>query len=271
VVGLHFFSPANVMRLLEVVRGAKTAPDVLATSMAVAKTIKKIAVVSGVCDGFIGNRMLARYGAAAAGPAECRRLPQQVDGALQAYGMAMGPYRMGDLAGLDIGWATRKRKAAEAGVAMKPSDRRQAVRGRPLRPEDRCRLVPLRSRARDPIPDPVTAAASSTTTVPSTASAAQDQTTARSSSAACMPSSTKARASSPRASPRARPTSTSSTSTAMASRSTAAGRCCMPTSSAWPTWCARCAASRPSRVPTRRGSRRRCWCSWPKKARLQFN
>ena len=121
VIGLHFFSPANVMRLLEVVRGAKTAPDVLATSMAIAKTIKKIAIVSGVCDGFIGNRMLARYGAAAQGLMNAGALPQQIDGALQKYGMAMGPFRMGDLAGLDIGWATRKRKAAEAGVALKPS------------------------------------------------------------------------------------------------------------------------------------------------------
>ncbi len=120
VIGLHFFSPANVMRLLEVVRGAKTAPDVLATSMAVAKTIKKIAIVSGVCDGFIGNRMLARYGAAAQGLLNAGALPQQIDGALQKYGMAMGPFRMGDLAGLDIGWATRKRKAAEAGVELKP-------------------------------------------------------------------------------------------------------------------------------------------------------
>jgi 3-hydroxyacyl-CoA dehydrogenase len=84
--------------------------------MALASKIKKIAVVSGVCDGFIGNRMLARYGAAAAGLLNAGALPQQVDAALQAFGMAMGPFRMGDLAGLDIGWATRKRKAAEAGV-----------------------------------------------------------------------------------------------------------------------------------------------------------
>ena len=118
VIGLHFFSPANVMRLLEVVRGEKTAPDVLATSMALAKKIKKIAIVSGVCDGFIGNRMLARYGAAAGGLITAGALPQQIDGALQKFGMAMGPFRMGDLAGLDIGWATRQRKAAEAGVAF---------------------------------------------------------------------------------------------------------------------------------------------------------
>ena len=120
VIGLHFFSPANVMRLLEIVRGAKTAPDVLATSMALAKKIKKVAVVAGVCDGFIGNRMLARYGAAANGLITAGALPQQIDGALQKFGMAMGPFRMGDLAGLDIGWATRKRKAAEVGVEMKP-------------------------------------------------------------------------------------------------------------------------------------------------------
>ena len=113
VIGLHFFSPANVMRLLEIVRGDKTAKDVLATCMAMAKTIKKIGVVSGVCDGFIGNRMLARYGAAANGLLMQGALPQQVDKALERFGFAMGPFRVGDLAGLDIGWAGRKRRAAE--------------------------------------------------------------------------------------------------------------------------------------------------------------
>ena len=113
VIGLHFFSPANVMRLLEIVRGDKTAPDVLATCMAMAKTIKKIGVVSGVCDGFIGNRMLAKYGAAANGLLMQGALPQQVDKALEKFGFAMGPFRVGDLAGLDIGWAGRKRRAAE--------------------------------------------------------------------------------------------------------------------------------------------------------------
>jgi 3-hydroxyacyl-CoA dehydrogenase len=113
VIGLHFFSPANVMRLLEVVRGAQTAKDVLATVMRLSKTMGKIAVVSGVCDGFIGNRMLARYGAAAHDLIMAGALPQQVDAALQDFGMAMGPFRVGDLAGLDIGWALRKRRAAE--------------------------------------------------------------------------------------------------------------------------------------------------------------
>jgi 3-hydroxyacyl-CoA dehydrogenase len=113
VIGLHFFSPANVMRLLEVVRGAKTAKDVLATIMRLSKTIGKVAVVSGVCDGFIGNRMLAGYAAAAHDLIMAGALPQQIDAALQEFGMAMGPFRVGDLAGLDIGWALRKRRAAE--------------------------------------------------------------------------------------------------------------------------------------------------------------
>jgi len=113
VIGLHFFSPANVMRLLEVVRGAKTAPDVLVTAMSVAKKLGKIAVVAGVCDGFIGNRMVARYGEAAHDLLLAGAPPQQIDAALQNFGMVMGPFRMSDLAGLDIGWAVRKRRAAE--------------------------------------------------------------------------------------------------------------------------------------------------------------
>jgi 3-hydroxyacyl-CoA dehydrogenase len=156
VLGLHFFSPANVMRLLEIVRGAQTAPDVLATCMALARKIKKIAVVSGVCDGFIGNRMLARYGAAAAGLLNAGASPQQVDGALQAFGMAMGPYRMGDLAGLDIGWATRKRKAAEAGVEMKPVIADKLCEAGRFGQKTGAGWYRYEPGARDPIPDPVT-------------------------------------------------------------------------------------------------------------------
>ena len=113
VLGLHFFSPANVMRLLEVVRGAKTDRDVLATAMAVAKTIRKTAVVSGVCDGFIGNRMIEQYARQATFLLEEGALPQQVDRAMEAFGFAMGPFRMGDLAGNDIAWAIRKRRYVE--------------------------------------------------------------------------------------------------------------------------------------------------------------
>ncbi len=113
VLGLHFFSPANVMKLLEVVRGAATAKDVLATVMQVAKKIRKTAVVAGVCDGFIGNRMLEHYGRIAGFLVEEGATPWQVDRALEKWGMAMGPFRMSDMAGNDIGWAIRKRRYVE--------------------------------------------------------------------------------------------------------------------------------------------------------------
>ncbi len=113
VLGMHFFSPANVMKLLEVVRGKQTAKDVLATVMALAKKIGKTAVVSGVCDGFIGNRMIEQYSRQAGFLLDEGALPQQVDRAMEKFGFAMGPFRMGDLAGNDIGWAIRKRRALE--------------------------------------------------------------------------------------------------------------------------------------------------------------
>ena len=110
---MHFFSPANVMKLLEVVRGEKTAKDVLATVMQLAKKIKKTAVVSGVCDGFIGNRMIEQYIRQALFMLEEGALPAQVDRAIEKFGFAMGPFRMSDLAGNDIGWAIRKRRYQE--------------------------------------------------------------------------------------------------------------------------------------------------------------
>nr|WP_326531200.1 3-hydroxyacyl-CoA dehydrogenase NAD-binding domain-containing protein [Rhodoferax sp.] len=113
VVGLHFFSPANVMKLLEVVRGAKTSKEVMATVMTVAKKIRKTAVVSGVCDGFIGNRMIEQYGRQGGFLLDEGCTPAQVDKAMEKFGMAMGPFRMGDLAGNDIGWAIRKRRYQE--------------------------------------------------------------------------------------------------------------------------------------------------------------
>jgi 3-hydroxyacyl-CoA dehydrogenase len=112
-VGMHFFSPANIMKLVEVVRGAKTAPEVLATAMAVCKRIGKIGVVSGVCDGFIGNRMLRGYRREAEFVVLEGAAPLQVDKALTAFGMAMGLHAMGDMAGLDISAAGRKRLRAE--------------------------------------------------------------------------------------------------------------------------------------------------------------
>ena len=113
VIGTHFFSPANVMRLLEVVRGKKTAKDVLATTMKLGKTLKKVPVVSGVCDGFIGNRMLEKYVQQSLFLLEEGATPAQIDGALQRWGMAMGPFAMYDMAGNDIGWEIRKRRAKE--------------------------------------------------------------------------------------------------------------------------------------------------------------
>ena len=117
VLGMHFFSPANVMRLLEVVRGAKTAPDALATAVRLGTRLSKVPVVSGVCYGFIGNRMLARR------TAEAERLliegasPQEVDRAITGFGFRMGPFAMADLAGLDIGWRIRKAQGKRAPVA----------------------------------------------------------------------------------------------------------------------------------------------------------
>jgi 3-hydroxyacyl-CoA dehydrogenase len=113
VLGTHFFSPAQVMKLLEVVRGKETTKEVLATVMALAKKIKKTAVVSGVCDGFIGNRMIEQYGRQAGFLLDEGCTPAQVDKAAERFGFAMGPFRMSDLAGNDIGWAIRKRRAVE--------------------------------------------------------------------------------------------------------------------------------------------------------------
>jgi 3-hydroxyacyl-CoA dehydrogenase len=104
VVGLHFFSPANVMKLLEVVRGAKTAPDVLVTAMQLAKRIKKVAVVAGVCHGFIGNRMLMPRQVEATKLLLEGATPEQIDRVHVEFGMPMGPFQMADLAGVDIGW-----------------------------------------------------------------------------------------------------------------------------------------------------------------------
>lgn len=111
VVGLHFFSPANIMKLLEIVVPANVAPEVVATAFALAKLLRKTPVRAGVCDGFIGNRILAVYRTAADHMLEDGASPYQIDAAVRAFGYPMGPYQMSDLAGGDIGWATRKRRA----------------------------------------------------------------------------------------------------------------------------------------------------------------
>lgn len=112
VIGLHFFSPANVMRLVEVVRGKATAPAVIKTAMETVRRVAKLPVLVGVCDGFVGNRMVAKYAREAEFLLEEGASPEQVDGALKDFGFAMGRFAMSDLAGLDIAWAGRKRQAA---------------------------------------------------------------------------------------------------------------------------------------------------------------
>lgn len=108
VIGHHYFSPANVMRLLEIVRGKATSNEVIATSMSLAKRLKKVGVLVGNCYGFVGNRMLHQYGREAQFLVEEGAKPQDIDGALYKFGMAMGPLAVGDLAGLDVGWRIRK-------------------------------------------------------------------------------------------------------------------------------------------------------------------
>ncbi|MEP4197124.1 MAG: FAD-dependent oxidoreductase [Aliishimia sp.] len=113
VIGLHFFSPAHIMKLLEIVVADKTALDVVATGFALGKMLNKISVRAGVCDGFIGNRILATYRTAADHMVLDGASPFEIDAALTDFGFAMGPYAVADLAGLDIGWSVRKRKRAE--------------------------------------------------------------------------------------------------------------------------------------------------------------
>jgi 3-hydroxyacyl-CoA dehydrogenase len=144
VVGLHFFSPANIMKLLEIVRGQSTSPDVLASAIAVAKQMGKVPVVAGNGFGFIGNRMLAVRRREAEAMAVEGASPVQIDTVLQEFGFAMGPFRMGDLAGLDLGWsaqnssgATLRERLCEAGrrgqrrVLVSTTTTHQAIRSLP--------------------------------------------------------------------------------------------------------------------------------------------
>jgi 3-hydroxyacyl-CoA dehydrogenase len=130
VIGLHFFSPANVMKLLEIVRGDATAPAVIASSMAVAKKIGKVAVVVGVCHGFVGNRMLAKRGAEADRMVMEGATPAQVDRVLVEFGFPMGPFSMSDLAGLDIGWNAEKSARRNLREVLCESGRRGQKNGR---------------------------------------------------------------------------------------------------------------------------------------------
>ena len=130
VVGMHFFSPAHVMKLMENVRGAKTSPQTLATVMALARPLGKIAVLAGNCDGFIGNRMLQYYGAEAERLLEEGATPEQVDRVIEAFGFAMGPLAMRDLSGNDVGWAIRRNRRLPPDERWSPILQRMAEQGR---------------------------------------------------------------------------------------------------------------------------------------------
>ena len=119
VIGLHFFSPANIMKLLEIVVPSKVSADVVATAFELAKKLKKVPVRAGVCDGFIGNRILAVYKQAADYLMEDGASPYEIDAAVRSFGYPMGPFQVTDLAGGDIGWATRKRRAATRNPAAR--------------------------------------------------------------------------------------------------------------------------------------------------------
>jgi 3-hydroxyacyl-CoA dehydrogenase len=116
-VGMHFFAPANVMKLLEVVRAAKTSPEAIVTAMAVGRKIGKVPVISGNCDGFIGNRMVAKRSAQVDLLLQKGAMPQDVDNALKAFGFPMGPLAINDMSGLDVGWSIRKRRGTPFPIA----------------------------------------------------------------------------------------------------------------------------------------------------------
>jgi len=157
VVGMHFFSPANIMRLLEVVRGAQTAPDVLATVMQLARQIGKVGVVSGVCYGFIGNRMLEGYGREAGLMMLEGARPEQIDRVIYEFGFPMGPIAMGDLAGIDVGARVREERRRNGTL---PADERLGLVADQLVAMGRCGqktgagVYLYKAGERTPIPDP---------------------------------------------------------------------------------------------------------------------
>ena len=215
VVGMHFFSPANVMKLLEVVRGAKTAPDVLVTVMGLSKKIRKVAVVAGVCHGFIGNRMLMPRQVEATKLLLEGATPEQIDKVHVEFGMPMGPFQMADLAGVDIGWHRDPNRIENIRDALCAIDRWGQKKGAGFYDYDEKRRPDARRQW---------SSRSSRISPRSRASSAARSATRRSSSARSTRWSTRARRSSRKAWRSARPTSMSSGSTATAGRSIAAAR-----------------------------------------------
>eukprot|EP00128_Syssomonas_multiformis_P013839 Colp12_sorted_trinity150504_noHs@4229 len=159
VIGAHFFSPANVMKLLENVKGAKSSPSTIATVMQLSKTINKVGVLVGNCEGFVGNRMLEWYGVEAGFLLEEGALPQQVDKVIYDFGFPMGPFTMGDLAGLDVGWRIRQGKGL-TDPATRPKDRRYCELGDRLCEQNRfgqktgAGWYKYEAGSRTPVPDP---------------------------------------------------------------------------------------------------------------------
>jgi len=156
VVGTHFFSPANVMRLLENVRGKKTSYETMATAMDLGRKINKIAVMVGVCDGFVGNRMLYAYTRQANFLVEEGATPEQVDKVIFDFGFPMGPFAMGDLAGLDVGWRIRKARAHERPTNLRysPVADRICELGR-FGQKTGAGWYKYEAGSRTPIPDPI--------------------------------------------------------------------------------------------------------------------
>lgn len=256
VIGLHFFSPANIMKLVEVVRGEATADDVVATGLALALQIGKVPVLSKVCEGFIGNRMLTPYRREAEFLLEEGATPQQIDAALQNFGMAMVRarcriWRAWTSRGLRAnGWPRPARRMSDTRGSPTPCARTDGS-GRKAVPATTGTRRAVAHRFRTP---PSTR--SSAPAPPRKVSNAAPSPTTRSSTAASWRWSTKAPHCSVRVSPNAPPTSTSCTSTATDSQPFAAGRCTTPRRSAWTSPCRRSATSRTCTVA--RGHRHRC-------------
>ena len=254
------------MRLLEIVRGAKTSPETIAKALALAKQLKKVGVVAGNCDGFIGNRMLHQLQARGRFLLEEGATPQQVDGVIKDFGFADGAVRDGRSRRARRRLAhpqAPQRDLAADGTLLE--GRRRALRDGPLRAEDRRRLLPLRAGEPHADPRPGGRRGHRAKSRREAGIARRDDlATTRSSSAACTRSSTRRRRSSTRASPRGRATSTSSGCTATASRRSAAARCAGRTPSGCRTSSTTCSRSSARTAST--GRRRRCCGSLPNAA-----
>ena len=208
VAGTHFFAPANVMKLFEVVKGAKSAPDTLATAMDLGRKIGKISAMAGNGDGFVANRSRTPFGTEMIIMVEEGALPEQVDKVMVDFGYPIGPFATADLSGLDIGYDSRQRRAAQNPNYRKTADRRRDRRDGPPRAKDRRRLVQATKRATAPRTPTPRSRASSRKRRPRWVSSSATSPTRRSCAGCCSPRSTRPARSSTRARPTAPATST---------------------------------------------------------------